>query len=76
MSPITSSRINGLPFISGNALPLFPSTTPVEVFRSAYPEFADSIIVKKIDHADYPFGGHTISFTTSEAECWFRLKHG
>jgi hypothetical protein len=75
MSPIASSKINGLPFISGNALG-FSSITPVEVFRSAYPEFTDSIIVKKIDDADYPFGGYIISFTTNEAECWFRLKHG
>lgn len=68
------SILNGLPYISGNALPSEGNSE--EAINSAFPDFVDKFILKSVYDPVYaPFGGHIIEFKNSADEMWFRLIH-
>ena len=80
----TFSLLNGLPYISGNAL-AYMSLSPThnrlltmeESIRLAFPDFADKFTIKPVHVSpDTPFGGHTLEFKDTAYETWFRLKYG
>ena len=80
--------VDGMPFISGNALPFdaltghfssnqllnINTSAVMKAFKEVFP--GDYELVWKNGSDKWPMYGVTIKFNNSEDEMWHRLKHG
>jgi hypothetical protein len=69
---LTTSMLNGQPYITGNAFGYFNRST----LTTAFPDFVGKYkAIPVFDPIEAPFGGHILEFENSADKTWFILKH-